>query len=1230
MIKVCLFRKTTVLFLVVIIGVLLSPGYAADWPMWRFDAGRTAASPQELPAELYLQWTRELRRPQSAWPESQDKLQFDASYEPVVMGQTIFVGSMVADSMTAYETETGREKWRFYADGPIRFAPVAYQGKLYFASDDGYIYCLNARDGELLWKFLGGPDVNKVIGNDRLVSMWPARGAPVLYEGKIYFSASIWPFMGIFIYALDAESGDIVWSNSGSGSMFTLQPHNSPAFAGVAPQGYMAAEQNKLLIPGGRSAPACYNRHTGEFEYFWAHGRGYGYQVSVWQQWFFNAGIIHDLTDGRGISGARASVMTKDQGVIALDKEGNLIAYTPDKDAKKAKGLWKIDVKSAANIEKIHIKAGNRVYGSGPGGLIAAIDIPTPLDKRPCISWQRQVEGKVWNMLAADDKLFVVTNEGELYCYGSKKIQPRQYPLQSIALPTTARDRQGQVQKIINKTKITEGYCLLLGLGRGSLLSELSRQTNLHIIALDTDSKKIRVWRQKLDDAGLYGTRVALLPGNILSAKIAAYLANLIVSEDIEGAGLADEAFLEKVYHSLRPYGGTACFEANSQKQQMMKSRILNSRLEKNWITIFDDLFLLHRVGALPESADWTHQYADAANSVISRDKRVKAPLGLLWFGGPSNDKILPRHGHGPTPQVAGGRLFIEGQHILRSIDVYTGRLLWEKDLPEVGYYYRHTSHHPGANEIGSNYVSLDDGIYVVYKNKILWLDPATGKTLKEFQLEENDSPNWGYIGVRGDLLVATASPLNITNRRKRNEPVKVQDLGQMIRVNDDYAAASAKLVVMNRKTGEVIWQRDAKYSFRHNAIAVSSDKIFCMDGMSPGRIDVLEQSGIKMSEKQAIYALDLRTGTEIWKTTENIFGTWLGYSKEYDVVLQAGSRARDRARDEAGKGMVVLQGKDGKEVWKDFETDYSGPCMLYHDKIITQGWARELLTGKRIMRKHPLTGMEVPWSFARHYGCNTAIGSENLLTFRSAAAGYFDLARDSGTGNLGGFRSGCTSNLVPANGVLNAPDYTRTCVCSYQNQSSLALIHMPEAEMWTFNAIKSPAPESLVKQVGINFGAPGDRKANNGTLWIDWPSVGGVSPNLTIETIPEKPATFRFYSSRITGDGLKWIAASGLRGLRTINISLGDPDGREYIVRLHFVEPDDKKPGERVFDVAVQGQTLLKDFDIVKQAGSTNKSVVKEFKAVRIDDQLTISLTPTKAEADNDTIICGVEIVAQ
>src|SRR5207302_6225455 len=90
------------------------------------------------------------------------------------------------------------------------------------------------------------------------------------------------------------------------------------------------------------------------------------------------------------------------------------------------------------------------------------------------------------------------------------------------------------------------------------------------------------------------------------------------------------------------------------------------------------DWLLLTRDGPLPGSADWTHENADAANTRVSKDRIVKAPLGLLWFGGSSNEGVLPRHGHGPQPQTLDGRVFIEGTDSLQARDLYTGRPLWE------------------------------------------------------------------------------------------------------------------------------------------------------------------------------------------------------------------------------------------------------------------------------------------------------------------------------------------------------------------------------------------------------------------------------------------------------------------------------------------------------------------------------------------------------------------------
>jgi hypothetical protein len=212
------------------------------------------------------------------------------------------------------------------------------------------------------------------------------------------------------------------------------------------------------------------------------------------------------------------------------------------------------------------------------------------------------------------------------------------------------------------------------------------------------------------------------------------------------------------------------------------------------------------------------------------------------------------------------------------------------------------------------------------------------------------------------------------------------------------------------------------------------------------------------------------------------------------------------------------------------------------------------------------------------------------------------------------------------AGGVLTAPDYTRTCTCSYQNQTSIALVPMADAEMWTFQGggkkINGP-----VRRVGLLLGAPGNRKDEDGTLWLSHPSPGRYGPELPVKLEPEKPEWFRVHPSRVEGDGPSWVGSSGARGLRSLKITLADDDEkRTYRVRLIFTEPDDLEPGERVFDVEVQGETVLEDVDIIREAGRSLRMVSKEVGEVEVTNDLTIRLVP-RSDQQHEPVLSGVEI---
>jgi len=1193
---------TKAILLAALAPLLAAP--AADWPQWRYDAGRTAASPAGLADELNLLWEAHYTRREPVWddPLNWDLMPYDKVFEPVVAGTTMFIGFNDADKVVALDTDTGREKWTFYTDGPVRLPVCVWQGKVYAASDDGHLYCLDARTGKLKWKVRGGPSDRRVLGNRRLISTWPARGGPVVDEGTVYFAASIWPFMGTFIYALNAETGDVVWLNDGEGARYMLQPHRSPAFAGIAPQGSLVVVGDRLLIPGGRSVPACFDRQTGQFLYYHLarNGKTGGSFVCGKGNIFFNhyrdqVTNLYTLSNGAGPTPrvGQHPVLTE-KAVYLAGRSSGFSGYYPgntiaavdaeivqtDPGAWKQGQTWEIAVDGSDDL----IRAGDCLYAAG-GYRITAIRAPEG-EGTPEVVWTKDVADRVGRLLAADNKLFAVTLSGRILAFGPAQRKPvRTYHTPTMVDPPA--EAAGKALSIVQCTGVSEGYALFFGAGDGRLLEALACNSKLHIIAVEPDRAKVDALRRRLDPSGLYGKRITVHHADPLSFECPPYMASLTVVTGLIATGpTPGGVFLRKIFASMRPYGGVAWMPVRPGDVSAFRTMVEACNLPGAKLltqpppapaaaqgrrgrpkpppppkVMGSGYVLLVRAGPLPGSAPWTHQYGDIANTVKSDDALVKLPLGLLWFGGSSNLDVLPRHGHGPPEQVIDGRLFIEGIDCLSARDVYTGRVLWRIPLnPQdtFGVYYDETHkdtptstaynqvHIPGANARGTNFVATGDRVYVAQGANCYVYGAATGSQLAELSLPAGKggaSPAWGFIGVHGDALIAGCGFAPSSSR------VREEERGRYALARFD-RIASRRLIAMDRMSGEVRWSITARHGFVHNSIIAGDGKVFCLDRVHPYIEKRMKRRGLFSPGRYRLLALDLKSGKIRWQKRSNVFGTWLSYSDEHRAVLQASRPSRDMLPEESVPRMAVHRADNGSLLW-DREFAYGGPPILHGKSIITHGARHNLLTGDRVTTSNPITGRMVDWTFARQYGCNYTVASENLLTFRSAAAGYFDLT-GGGTGNFGGFKSGCTSNLVAADGVLNVPDYTRTCSCSYQNQTSLALAHDPEVETWTFSAASLGG--GPVRRVGVNLGAPGDRLEPGGTLWLDAPSVGGPSPNVPVEIEPEAAEYFRRHSSRVQGDGLKWVAASGVIGPAKVTVSLVPPTS--IVVRACRVPP--------------------------------------------------------------------------
>jgi outer membrane protein assembly factor BamB len=1044
----------------IVLCTLAAPGFGGDWPMWRYDAHRSGASPEGLADELQLQWVRDLPGYQPAWP-NEPRLHFDTCYEPILADGRVLLGSPLDGSVRAFSAETGAEQWRFYTGGPVRFAPVGWQGRVFAGSDDGYLYCLAAHSGALLWRARGAPDGREDrwhLGNARLISFWPVRGGPVIEDGVVYFAAGFWPAMGVFIKALDAETGETLWANGDAGRLQDVRiDHNVLRESGLSPQGYLLAAGGRLVVPNGRSMPARFDQGTGRMLYYVQGYRNGDCRIVATDQYAFvgRTGLMN-MADGREVGSQWAQAGEEapaafdasrfhlfegpfhpykfapgcdafsvlDDGLAYGMQEGTFYAYDLDAATRTTYEkdyaghtltpvrwdpplVWTLATEYAKDkaASQTLIKAGDRLYGHA-GKVLICLSLPKA-DAEPVVAWTRELEGTPGAMAAADGRLLVATREGKLYCFGAAAGEPVIHALAPAPLePADERWRQTAAD-IIAQTGVTEGYCLVVGLESGGLVTELLRQSELSVIALDPDPARAVALCERLVAAGAYARRAQVLVGDPTSLALPPYLASLIVSE--VGLPFSQLARLPSV---LRPYGGTLCLPGFLDAADA-REIAADSGLEGLEVAATERFALIRRPGALNGSASWTHESADPARTYASSDDLVKPPLGVLWYGDGEGYGFYKYkdYGTGVKPQVIEGRLFAFQvfSRTLQAMDVYTGRHLWQAQVDPF-----------------ARYASLADGVYVAGSDGVTVYDAATGqpRTAYSYGLEEDVQPQVADIRVSDDLIVVAVA----------FEKVRVIEKGLW---------DSAMLVALDRETGRQLWTRRAEERFNNHAIALGGGAVFCIDSLSGAMAGQMERRGeVPEQSPSTILALDARTGGERWRlVTANPFRT-------YDIGHWLSMRGNDDWLAYCAEANLVLVGKatqahainaaTGEEVWSK-RVGGGQPFVLQGSSFMTQsGHSYDARTGELLSEEQAFT----------RGGCNYAVATPRLILVRDYSVCYVD--RQSGEKHyLRNIRSGCSNSLVAADGILNAPCFSVRCVCNYPIQTSFAMVHMPQAAAW-------------------------------------------------------------------------------------------------------------------------------------------------------------------------------------
>lgn len=1125
--------------------------HGADWPAYRADAARSGVTAESLKFPLEQIWVYEsVQAPRPAWPEpgrEMHRIDFDYAFQPVSANGLVYFGSSADDTVRALNADTGKIEWYFTTGGPVRFAPHIADGKCYVASDDGFLYCLDAGTGKLVWRFRAALDDRQLIGNGRMISRWPCRSGVLVVDGVAYVTAGMWPSEGVFVYALDAKTGKQLWCNDTSGSTYTAYPHSpSHSMGGPAPQGYLLASADVLLVPTGRSVPAGYDRRTGKFLYYhagvnrldggsWAmilgdvflnplRGTGYDRHVVLGQGGLqsHDGLLVHDISTGRRMGQLREYL----QSAAIRDVEHLVVRHTPSyvsvyglasKNGELGTVEWQVPRDSPAYSA---VRNGEAAL-VGMRGMISACSLA---DRKPI--WRRDVNGEVRGMAIAGGRLFAGTSTGAIYAFapGGKADAATSGTVASrpaskrAASRITRRVRRAadSIVAQIRRTNITKGYALIVGRKDARLAEVLAGQTQLHVINVLRDAAAVASERRRLiETTALYGTRVVVQHvEDIGRLPYVSCFANVVVV-----SGKTAELSGTELYRVLRPSGGLMCFAGVRRKA--VEKFIAQAGLPGKEVRVADDTVELIR-GKLPGAFDW--------NSEVTSDHRVKWPLELQWFGGPGPARMVSRHWRAPTPVVGNGRYFVIGECDLIGVDAYNGRELWSRRIPDLFVLGQQTA-----------VAADDDSVYVNKPGYCLQLDAQTGRIKKLY----SDVPApWQVFSLDEQHtfeLREAPSYFGTVTIGKTDDGLELRLISKTPKVGKkdswelsfDFRPAADRLLA------------DGRGAF---SITVFPASVSWMPGPGPGYPEI----NLSREEVKGGAGVVVRIN---WASIRKLTGrdpADFTFAALLDLY-----RDRQLVKDEIFDDDVQAFMKYGRATFvvdpSLRKTDDAAASAVPVGKLAElPGYARE--RGRMPLRSGadnfggrvlPLTRGQDGRSYRRSYGCGSTIRSATMDFFRSGTIGFYDLAEDSGVRNFAGVRTGCGVTMIPGAGLLIANEGAATCTCSYNFQTSLALAPAARRKNEDWAIFWDKLSVSPVRRAALNIGAPGDRRDAGGVLWLGHPR-----PNVGDKYFFRVPChldfykgaqTYRVNSDRVAISGTKrpWIYASGYRGLKTALLDL-------------------------------------------------------------------------------------------
>ncbi|UCG49554.1 MAG: PQQ-binding-like beta-propeller repeat protein [Phycisphaerales bacterium] len=1047
---------------------------AGDWPSYNHDNHGSGVTTEGLEVPLEQLWVYRSRgRPQPAWPgpakndffhkhyDLRSTVGFDRAFHVVGAGDTLYFGSSADDKVYALDADTGRERWVFFTEGPVRFAPCVAQDRVYVGSDDGRVYCLSAADGSLIWKRNIAGQRRLLPGNGRMISMWPVRTAPVVGGGRVYAAAGLFPSQGAYLVSLRAEDGSTEWKQR----------------INVSPQGYILASAERLYVPTGRTGPVIFSR---------ADGRSQGQVPSAGGAYALLTDDVVVTGPGRGtkelnaadartrdriatfgglrmvVSSGNAYMQSEDKlsafdrvRYVELARERNEVSRRAAKMAEQLKKLQKGSAEAAelqGQLDKARGQMGRlskmmdacylwTIDCDYPDSLIMAGDIILAGGEGRVAAfgskdgrelWSAAVEGVACGLSVVNGRLYVSTDAGRIHCFrsGAKGGATALIP-GTKGSPYPADELTGlyaaAAKHIVKQADLSRGYCLVLDSGLGRLAYELARLTEWKIVGVESDAKKVATARKALDEAGLYG-RVVIHEGSCEELGYTKQFADLVVSDVALATGKLP-ASAREVYGLVRPYGGMVML-AKTKRGGMKRwgaSAIPGWKMDKAGGIIWG----VASKGRPEGAGEWTHIHADVGNTACSGDELVKGPVSLQWFGRPGPREMIDRHHRNVPPLFKDGRLFVPGDCVIFAVDAYNGTIQWKIDVPNsrrLGVFL----------DCGSMAVD-EELLYAAAEDKCYGFDVKSGQRRRTYampQLIEGRSSEWGYVAYSGDILFGSG------RREGASYSETSYDADIALWYRNMKVVASEYLFALDKGGGKVLWKyRDGL--ILNPTLTIGGGKMYFVETSSPKALaDELGRMPIKVlfnGGEQRLVALDARTGDIEYKKRIDVSNleepVCLNYAD--GVVLLSGSRLVGDSivysyyAFEAGSGRALWEASHDSGLAKDGgHGEYNRHPTIVGETVYAWPYAYTLSTGKKVDG----------WKFDRRgHGCGGVSASTQCLFWRGGNPWMYDLGAGGATRLTSVTRPGCWINIIPAGGLVLIPEASSGCTCGFALQTSMA-----------------------------------------------------------------------------------------------------------------------------------------------------------------------------------------------